>query len=226
MLLDVRSDHLATVREILRRHMPDREVWAFGSRVRGTAREASDLDLCICGDEAIGFERLGRLRDAFSASALPFRVDVVAWAGAGESFRRVVEGERVVVQTSRQLAKWEEFQLGEVCSKIGSGATPRGGSNVYFNKGSVALIRSQNVYNDGFSISGIVFISEQHAASLSNVVVEESDVLLNITGDSVARVCQVSSCILPARVNQHVAIIRTNKKGFIRLKRTWSDEEP
>ena len=101
MPLDLRpdSDYLAIVQEILRRHVPDREVWAFGSRVRGTARDASDLDLCIRGDESMGFERLGRLRDAFSASVLPFRVDVVDWATTAEGFRGIVERDRVVVQS-------------------------------------------------------------------------------------------------------------------------------
>ncbi|MCC6976208.1 MAG: restriction endonuclease subunit S, partial [Anaerolineae bacterium] len=44
--------------------------------------------------------------------------------------------------------------------------------------------------------------------SRRNVVVAPKDILLNITGDSVARVCQVPNDVLPARVNQHVAIIR------------------
>ncbi|MBF0108508.1 MAG: nucleotidyltransferase domain-containing protein [Magnetococcales bacterium] len=100
MPLDLRSDHLAIVQDILRHHAPDREVWAFGSRVRGTARAASDLDLCIRGDEPIGFERLGRLRDAFSVSVLPFKVDMVDWATTSEGFRRIIEMNRVVVQYS------------------------------------------------------------------------------------------------------------------------------
>jgi len=106
------------------------------------------------------------------------------------------------------VSEWSTIQLGGVCSKIGSGATPRGGSNVYLERGEIALIRSQNVYNDGFRREGLVYISDEHAAELSNVEVQPGDVLLNITGDSVARCCQVDSSILPARVNQHVAIIR------------------
>ncbi len=97
MPLDLQPDYLAIVQEILRHHVPGREVWAFGSRVRGTARNASDLDLCIRGDESMGFERLGRLRDAFSASVLPFRVDVVDWATTAEGFRGIIERDRVVV---------------------------------------------------------------------------------------------------------------------------------
>lgn len=102
----------------------------------------------------------------------------------------------------------ETLRLGDVCSKIGSGATPRGGRDTYSQNGPYALIRSQNIYNDHFSHDGLAFISEQQAAQLQNVEVREGDVLLNITGDSVARVCQVDRNILPARVNQHVAILR------------------
>jgi type I restriction enzyme S subunit len=72
----------------------------------------------------------------------------------------------------------------------------------------VSLIRSQNIYNDGFKRDGLAFIGDKHAGELENVNVVPGDVLLNITGDSVARVCQVPEEVLPARVNQHVAIIR------------------
>lgn len=102
----------------------------------------------------------------------------------------------------------ESLRLGDHCEKIGSGATPRGGKETYSDDGPIALIRSQNVYNDRFSHGGLAFISEEQAAQLQNVEVKEGDVLLNITGDSVARACQVDPSVLPARVNQHVAIIR------------------
>jgi len=105
-------------------------------------------------------------------------------------------------------SEWAPIRLGDVCTKIGSGATPRGGSDVYLRSGPYALIRSQNVYNDGFHHDGLAFIDERHAAEMENVEVRKDDVLLNITGDSVARACQVDPRVLPARVNQHVAIIR------------------
>jgi type I restriction enzyme, S subunit len=102
----------------------------------------------------------------------------------------------------------EPLKLGDHCEKIGSGATPRGGKETYSADGPIALIRSQNVYNDRFSHGGLAFISEEQASQLQNVDVKDGDVLLNITGDSVARACQVDPDVLPARVNQHVAIIR------------------
>jgi len=106
------------------------------------------------------------------------------------------------------VGEWVPIRLGDICTKIGSGATPRGGSEVYVESGPYALIRSQNIYNDGFHRDGLAYIDDQHATELANVEVLAGDVLLNITGDSVARACQVDSGVLPARVNQHVAIIR------------------
>ncbi|EQA7393441.1 restriction endonuclease subunit S [Vibrio cholerae] len=109
---------------------------------------------------------------------------------------------------------WPIVKLGDYCKKIGSGATPKGGSSVYLDLGDVCLIRSQNIYNEGFSESGLVYIDDIAATKLKNVEVEKNDVLLNITGDSVARVCLAPSDFLPARVNQHVAIIRPNAAEF------------
>jgi type I restriction enzyme S subunit len=105
-------------------------------------------------------------------------------------------------------SNWPIQKLGNYCTKIGSGSTPRGGANVYLENGEFALIRSQNIYNDGFNKSGIVYIEEGAAKKLKNVEVAKDDILLNITGDSVARVCLAPECFLPARVNQHVMIIR------------------
>ncbi|MFN9962757.1 MAG: restriction endonuclease subunit S, partial [Planctomycetota bacterium] len=104
-------------------------------------------------------------------------------------------------------------QLRDVCGKIGSGATPRGGKEAY-KGGDTSLIRSQNVYNEGFHRDGLVYIDDDQSAELRNVEVKENDVLLNITGDSVARCCQVAADVLPARVNQHVAIIRPEPKAL------------
>lgn len=99
------------------------------------------------------------------------------------------------------------YKLKDICLKIGSGATPRGGKEAYCDEG-ISLIRSQNVLDFEISNDGLVHINEQQAEKLSNVEVKSQDILLNITGDSVARACAVDARVLPARVNQHVAIIR------------------
>lgn len=106
---------------------------------------------------------------------------------------------------------WKTYKLSEITTKIGSGATPRGGKEAYKADG-ISLIRSQNVLDFSFSTDGLAFIDEKQAEKLKNVQIESRDILLNITGDSVARVCQVPDEWIPARVNQHVAIIRANKE--------------
>ena len=104
---------------------------------------------------------------------------------------------------------WKQMILREVTSKIGSGATPRGGKESYQAEG-ITLIRSMNVYDRRFEYKDLAHITSEQAAQLNNVIVEEGDVFINITGASVARSCIVPSNILPARVNQHVAIVRCN----------------
>lgn len=105
---------------------------------------------------------------------------------------------------------WEEKSLREITSKIGSGATPRGGNASYKTEG-ISLIRSMNVHDYKFKAKNLAFIDEEQAMALSNVALQEKDVLLNITGASVARCCVIPKKYLPARVNQHVSIIRAKR---------------
>ena len=102
---------------------------------------------------------------------------------------------------------WCRVSLSEVTSKIGSGATPKGGKESYRSEG-ISLIRSMNVHDGKFKYKDLAHITEKQAKQLNNVIVEENDVLVNITGASIARTCVVPKNVLPARVNQHVAIIR------------------
>ncbi len=104
-------------------------------------------------------------------------------------------------------------RLGDVTVKIGSGATPRGGSSVYIDTG-IALIRSQNVDDCRFVSDGLAHIDDLAAKALDGVAIAKGDVLLNITGESVARCCLVPDTVLPARVSQHVMIIRPDTRAL------------
>lgn len=105
---------------------------------------------------------------------------------------------------------WKKSSLSKLTFKIGSGATPRGGRAAYIKNG-ISLVRSMNVYDGLFVYDNLAFISDEQARKLDNVVVEKDDIFLNITGASVARSCIVPINVLPARVNQHVAILRCNQ---------------
>jgi len=102
---------------------------------------------------------------------------------------------------------WMKNKLGSLTTKIGSGATPRGGGESYKAEG-ISLVRSLNVHDFGFKYAKLAFLDDAQAKELSNVELKSNDVLLNITGASVARCCIVPESVLPARVNQHVSIIR------------------
>src|SRR5690606_3134700 len=102
---------------------------------------------------------------------------------------------------------WEWHKLKDLTTKIGSGATPKGGEKAYKSRG-ISLIRSLNVHDCFFKEEKLAFIDDEQANGLKNVVVESGDVLLKITGASIARCCIVPNEFLPARVNQHVTIIR------------------
>jgi type I restriction enzyme, S subunit len=106
---------------------------------------------------------------------------------------------------------WDVATLKQLTSKVGSGATPRGGREVYLDEG-IALIRSQNVYNSEFVWGGLARISDDAASQLKGVEVFSKDILMNITGASILRTCVVPQEVLPARVNQHVAIIRAKSE--------------
>ena len=103
---------------------------------------------------------------------------------------------------------WVVNKLKTVTTKIGSGATPHGGKKSYRLDG-ISLIRSLNVHDLGFKYKKLAFLDDVQADELSNVEVKPHDVLLNITGASIARCCIVPEDVLPARVNQHVSIIRS-----------------
>lgn len=112
-----------------------------------------------------------------------------------------------------ELVVEKNVSLKEITTKIGSGATPSGGEKSYKTDG-ISLIRSMNVHDGGFRFRNLAFIDEVQAKKLNNVTVEVNDVLLNITGASVARCCIVDESILPARVNQHVSILRLKDEMY------------
>ncbi|EPX1052287.1 restriction endonuclease subunit S, partial [Acinetobacter baumannii] len=108
---------------------------------------------------------------------------------------------------------WDVYKLKSLTSKIGSGSTPKGGDSSYKNDG-ISLIRSLNIYDGEFSYKNLAFIDQEQANKLKNVILQPNDVLLNITGASVARCCIVPKEVLPARVNQHVSILRIKENAI------------
>ena len=100
---------------------------------------------------------------------------------------------------------WCWTTLENICSKIGSGSTPKGG--IYSTEG-ILFFRSQNVYNNGVVLEDIKYISEEVHQSMIGTEVLPNDLLLNITGGSLGRCAIVPNEIDRGNVSQHVCILR------------------
>jgi type I restriction enzyme S subunit len=95
--VEMRPDQWDIVRAILRKNVPDREVWAFGSRAGRTAKRYSDLDLAVIGDTPLPWRTAANLANDFSDSDLPWRVDIIDWATTSPTFREIIRANYVVV---------------------------------------------------------------------------------------------------------------------------------
>lgn len=102
---------------------------------------------------------------------------------------------------------WITVTIGHITTKVGSGSTPIGGEKVYTKTG-IPFIRSQNVTDNGLSTEDISHIPEEIHNQMLATTVKPLDILLNITGASIGRVCVVPESFKIGNVNQHVCIIR------------------
>lgn len=103
-MVDLRPSDFLLLQKLLRRYIPDREVRLFGSRVKGTAKPSSDIDLAIMGDKVPSRVVIANLASALSASKLPFRVELTIWAETSKEFRRVIEKAYTVIKKSSLIA--------------------------------------------------------------------------------------------------------------------------
>lgn len=97
--LDLEPKYLSLIQFILQQYVPECEVRAFGSRVRGKAEKYSDLDLVLVGTSQLAPRRIEELKDAFSASNLPISVDIIDWHAISDNFRKEIAKNFLVVKT-------------------------------------------------------------------------------------------------------------------------------
>jgi predicted nucleotidyltransferase len=88
--LDLSDEDLKIVYGIIKKYIPDKTVWAFGSRVTGKAKKFSDLDLVIVNEEELDFNLYVELKNAFDESDLPIKVDIVEWVHLSDSFKKII----------------------------------------------------------------------------------------------------------------------------------------
>ena len=150
--IDLTAAQRKEVAALLQRYLPDTEVWAYGSRVKFTAKPHSDLDMVAFAAKEQS-QAVANLREAFEESYLPFRVDLFVWDEVPEEFHGNIEKARVVVQREEKLLKgWRETTIGEFCpfsygknlpkkARDSSGNVPVFGSNGVVGHHSKPLIQ-------------------------------------------------------------------------------------
>ena len=148
-------------------------------------------------------EKIKKALDRIPQLLKSFRQQVLTQAVTGKLTEQWREG--------KDLEEWKERLIKDVATKLGSGSTPRGGSATYLSEG-IPLVRSMNVIFGGIKLDGLAFINETQAFALKNVEIQFEDILLNITGASIGRLCLADQTVTGGRVNQHVFIIRPDKE--------------
>lgn len=171
-LPDIRPDHIDMVRQILQQHVPHAQVWVFGSRAKWTARDTSDLDLCISANAALSFEQMGALREAFENSNLPYKVDVVDWATTSEALRAIIDQSKVPLP----MAGDETVKAagGAVCRRGGVMGAWRNtvvGNLLNFSNGRSSPPRSANLQFPVYGSNGIIGSASTTNADENTIIV-------------------------------------------------------
>ena len=97
--VSLQPEELKCIKAIFQNIIPDREVWAFGSRTSAHHKPFSDLDVVVMGENASPVEKLADLHNALSESDLTFKVDVVIWTDLTDNFKSIIQNHYTVIQS-------------------------------------------------------------------------------------------------------------------------------
>ena len=191
--IDIRPDHLELVQAILRKHLPlDVRVWVFGSRATWTTKDSSDLDLALEGPGKIDRKVKGTLVDAFEYSDLPFTIDLVDMSQVSNSFRRILDIQKVplpIVRTAPSKEDvtvphfgqqdWRSATIGEIADIVG-GSTPSTRVPANFD-GDIPWITPKDLSGtyDRYVEAGSRNLSEQGLYACSAKLLPPKSVLLS-----------------------------------------------
>ena len=179
--LDLLPRYRGQLEALLRKHVPEAEVWAYGSRVRDRSHAGSDLDLVLRGP---ALEQLGGgyydLLEAIEQSNIPILIQAHDWARLPESFHREIERNYVVVQDAirpdemNRASQWSCVSLDDVIDLRLSSVDKKSKANEY----PVRLCNYMDVYNNSFIHSNMDFMT-------ATVTEREIDKCSLIAGDVV-----------------------------------------
>ena len=189
--VDIRPDHLQIVQDILLKHLPAGvKIWVFGSRANWTTKDSSDLDIALESENKLSHKVLGALKDAFEDSALPYTVDVADLNRIGDSFKKIVESQKVLLPVDGEgtqhvpSGKWRDVITEDIAEKVAMGPFGSSIKVETFVPEGVPVISGQHLH--GFRVDdvpGFNFISPEHAQRLANANVHRGDVVFTHAGN-------------------------------------------
>lgn len=114
---------------------------------------------------------------------------------------------------------WEVKKLKDLSSKIMSGNTPKGGNQVYVEKG-ITFFRSQNVWRNRLELNDVVYIDEKTHENMKQSSLKNKDILITKTGrintenSSLGRAAMFLGNDDSANINGHVYLVRIRENYF------------
>lgn len=203
--VDIRSDHLRIVQDILCTHLPSGvKVWVFGSRATWATKDSSDLDLAVESDTPLDFRTINILQDAFEDSSLPYTVDVVDINQISDSFRQIVEAHKTPLpipknilktrasahsqlsQNSKQFGARHTKSIDDVCLRVTSGGTPSRSNSSFYTDGLLPWLKTQEL-KDEWLDDADEHITEAALASSSAKILPKNTVLMAMYGATVGQ---------------------------------------
>ena len=215
--LHLQPKHREVLEALLREHLPDVEVWAYGSRVSEKSHDGSDLDLVLRGPGLKEFpiSQLGDFEEAVRESIIPFLVEARDWARLPERFHREIERDHVVLVKGRLTSKntcWRETTLSQL-GRIVTGKTPPSHNSGYFD-GHIPFVTPTDFDGRRRILSTKRYLSEAGANAVGNVVIPKDTVMVSCIGSDMGKSAIAScDCVTNQQINS--IIIETNDSPLL-----------
>ncbi len=203
--IDIRPEHLATVQKILGDILPrDTKVWVFGSRAKWTTKKSSDLDIAIDAGRTLTRKEESLLTDLFEESDLPYKVDMVDIKSVSESFKRIIENDKVNLEVFLE-DEWRIYFLEET-GRIVTGKTPSTAEKENFG-GNTPFITPSDMNEDKFISKTERYLTERGLEKVKSSILPNNSVLVSCIGT----VGNVAINVFPSVTNQQLNSIVVNE---------------
>ena len=194
--LHLQPKHRQVLEALLREHLPDVEVWAYGSRVSGRSHDGSDLDLLLRGPglNEIPIDQLGDFEEAVRESSIPFMVEARDWSRLPERFHREIERNRMVLvegQPTSTDSCWRETTLSQL-GRIVTGKTPPSRYTEYFG-GNIPFVTPTDFDGRRYIDSTKRYLTKAGANAVRGVGVPKDAVMVSCIGSDMGKTA-MSSC--------------------------------